>query len=229
MLTFKQIRELAQMRRGGAPLGDVAVMKFAMLSKAPPGLNERLRAMGAGYFDVDLGELRRLPAGTLGREYVRLLDDKGLQPLDVTPAVREKFKDNLYPLRYTTTHDLFHVLTGFPTTPAGELGLFAFMIAQGFDIGSRGRLWATIFVYSWMIPLHLPGMIRNVRIGREMGKKAKNLLLEPLESALSKPLDELRAEVDLPDPATVGMAKGHASLLFDWVQKAFMPAQRATA
>ncbi len=229
MLNFEQMQELWQARRRGVPFGDIAVMKFAMLSKAPPGLNERLVELGNGCFDVDFEALRRLPAGTLGREYARMLDDRGLQPLEVTAETRERFKANPYPLRYTATHDLFHVLTGFSTTPAGELGLFAFMIAQGFDVGSRMQLWATIFAYSWIVPLHLPGMLRNMRLGTAMGKKAKNLLLQPLESCLSEPLDVLRERFDLPNPEHVGMAKGHSSLVFDWVQKITTPPQRAAA
>lgn len=229
MITFKQARELWRARSQGVPFGDIAVMKFDMLSKPPPGLNDQLRKLGNGYFDVDLNALRKLPAGTLGREFARLLDDRGLQPLEVSAEMREKFKDNPYPLRYTTTHDLFHVLTGFPTTPAGEMGLLAFMIAQGFDVGSRGQMWATMFVYAWLVPLHVAGMIRNIRVGTEMGKKAKNLLLEPLESYLSEPLDALRARLGLPEPESVGMVKGHSSLLFDWIQKTTTPPQRVPA
>lgn len=229
MITFKQIRVLWQARRRGVPFGDLAVMKFDMLSKPPAGLNERLREMGNGYFDVSLEELRRMPTGSLGREYVRMLDDKGLAPLEVTPETREQFKDNPYPLRYTTTHDLFHVLTGFPTTPAGELGLLAFMIAQGFDVGSRAQLLGMMALYAWIVPLHVPGMLHNLRVGTEMGKKANNLLLEPLESCLSEQIDVLRARMHLPDPANVGMAQGHSSLLFDWVQKVSAPPQRMPA
>lgn len=229
MITFKQVRELWRARRRGVPFGDIAVMKFDMISKAPAGLNERLRELGNGYFDVSLDKLRQLPAGSLGREYVRMLDDKGLGPLEVTAETREKFTENPYPLRYTTTHDLFHVLTGFPTTPAGELGLLAFMIAQGFDVGGKGQLYATIAAYTWIVPLHIPGMLRNMRIGTEMGKKANNLLLEPLESCLSEQIDVLRTRMNLPDPAKIGMAKGHPSLLFDWIQKASAPQQRMAA
>lgn len=229
MISFKQVRELFRARKNGVPFGDIAVMKFDMISKPPVGMNERLQKMGNGCFDVDLNQLRKYPAGTLGREYARLLDDRGLAPLEVSAQTREKFADNLYPLRYTTTHDLFHVLTGFPTTPAGELGLLSFMIAQGFDVGGRAQLWGTIFLYTWLVPLHIAGMIRNMRIGAEMGKKAKNLLLEPLESNLSEPLDVLRERLGLPDPSSVGMAKGHSSLLFDWVQKVSAPPQRVSA
>lgn len=226
MMTFKQVRELWQARRRGVPIGDIAVMKFAMMSKAPAGLNERLREFGNGMFDVDLDELRRMPAGSLGREYARMLDERGLLPLEISAETRSKYQDNPYALRYTTTHDLFHVLTGFPTTPAGEMGLFAFMIAQGFDIGSRLTLWGMIAAYTWIVPLHIAGMVHNMRIGDVMGKKAKNLLLEPLESCLSEQISVLRVRMGLPDPDQVGMAKGHSSFLFDWVQKVSAPQQR---
>jgi len=228
-MRFKEARELLRARREGASLGDIAVMKFDLLSKPPAGLNERLRELGGGCFDVDLDALRKLPAGTLGREYVRILDDRGLKPLEVSPALRQKFEANPYPLRYTTTHDLFHVLTGFPTTPAGEMGLLAFMVAQGFDVGSKAQLWAMIGFTSLVVPLHVAGMVRNVRVGTEMGKKAKNLLLEPLESYLAEPLNDLRPRLGLPDPDSVGMAKGHSSLLFDWVEKISSPPQRLPA
>lgn len=226
MMTFNQVREIWRARSRGVPLGDIAVMKFAMMSKPPAGLNERLRELGNGMFDVNLEDMRSLPAGSLGREYARMLDDRGLTPLQISAETRDKYQENPYALRYTTTHDLFHVLTGFPTTPAGEMGLFAFMIAQGFDIGSRLTLWATIVVYAWIVPLHIAGMVHNMRIGTAMGKRAKNLLLQPLESCLSEQISVLRARMDLPDPDQVGMAKGHSSFVFDWVQKVSAPQQR---
>lgn len=229
MIGFKESRELLRARRGGMPLGDLVVMKFDMVSKAPAGMNERLRKMGNGCFDVDLKKLRQYPAGTLGREYARMLDDRGLEPLAVTAEMQAKYADNPYPLRYTSTHDLFHVLTGFPTTPAGELGLLAFMVAQGFDVGSRAQLWATILVYAFIVPLHVPGTVRNLRVGTKMGEKAKNLLLELQESDLLEPIERLRERFGLPDPDSIGMAKGHSSLFFDWIEKMTTPPQRVTA
>ena len=56
--------------------------------------------------------------------------------------------DNPAALRYTTTHDLFHTITGFSTNPAGEIGLFAFMIGQGFSAGGIGTLRFVRAVYT---------------------------------------------------------------------------------
>src|SRR5690606_16737174 len=121
----------------------------------------RQRGFAGGSLEVDLAKLREQADGTLGREYVRHLDRNGLMPLTVSDHIKARYADDPYPLRYTTTHDLVHVLTGFPTTPAGEIGLFAFMIGQGFGSG-RGMLYLSAAVYAVMLPLHLPGVIHNM-------------------------------------------------------------------
>jgi ubiquinone biosynthesis protein COQ4 len=216
MNTWNKISELMRARRAGMALGDLVVMKFALFSTPPSGINARLRSQGNSSLEVNMSELRALPDGSVGREYARILDQRGLLPLAISPSVKDRFADNPYALRYTTTHDLFHVLTGFPTTPAGELGLFAFMIAQGFE-GGRRRLWFTATLYTLLLPLHARGIWHNVRVGLSMGEKAKALLEEPLEAYLAEPLDVVRRRVNLPDPASAGVAPGQESVLFNWL------------
>jgi ubiquinone biosynthesis protein Coq4 len=208
------------------PLGDIAVMKFDMLWHPPQEQQDRLRALGNACLDIDMNALRALPDGTVGREYARHLDENGLKPLAVSPAMKERYADRPYALRYTTTHDLFHVLTGFPTTPAGEIGLYAFMIAQGFADGSRKRLWSTVTAHLALAPLHAPGVLHNIEVGTAMGKKAKPLLEQPLEAYLAEPLDAVRSRLDLPDPASAGIAPGRDSALFKWILTRLMPKER---
>jgi len=223
MPTWRQTLDLVRASRAGMPLGDLAVLKFDMLSPTPPGMNERLRALGNAYLDVDMSALRALPDGTVGREYARHLDDKGLEPLVVSPAMKERFADKPYPLRYTSTHDLFHVLTGFSTTPAGEIGLLAFMIAQGFAGGSRKRLWTSATAYILFGPLHARGILHNIQVGAAMGKKAKPLLEQPLEAYLAEPLDVVRKRLELPDPMSAGVAPGQDSAFVNWLMKWLVP------
>lgn len=214
-MRWRQILEVNRARLAGAPLGDIAAMKFAMLADPPPELRARLREQGAMCLDVELAALRAMPEGSVGRAYARHLDDGGLAPLVVSPELRRRHADDLYGLRYATTHDLFHVLTGFSTTPAGEIGLFAFMIGQGFT--RRRQLWISALVYTLLLPLHVPGVWHNLRVGLRMASAARNLLTEPLEDLLTRPLVDVRRELGLPlDPAAAGIAPGHASLLMRW-------------
>lgn len=219
-MKLRQIRELMRARRAGVPLGDLAVMKFAMYAGPAVEANARLRTLGEpAYLDVDVEAMRRLPEGTVGRAFARHLDGNGLAPLTVTPACRARFEaDNPLALRYTTTHDLLHTLTGFPTTPAGEMGLFAFMLGQGFAMGGRAALRYARTMYTLLLPLHARGIWRNARLGEAMGRRARNLLEQPLQELLTRPLAEVRRELGLPvDPQAAGVDPGRSSLLIAWL------------
>jgi hypothetical protein len=67
--------------------------------------------------------LRKLPAGTLGREYVRYTDENGFG----LPGERGSVTDIIVP------HDLAHVLSGYGTTPAEEV------LVASFSAGHRAK------------------------------------------------------------------------------------------
>ncbi|UQA55331.1 Coq4 family protein [Polyangium aurulentum] len=226
MPTWRQTLEMIRASRAGMPLGDLAVMKFDMLWHPPQEQQDRLRSHSNPCLDIDMNALRALPDGTVGREYARHLDENGLKQLTVSPAMKERYADKPYALRYTTTHDLFHVLTGFSTMPAGEIGLYAFMIAQGFADGSRQRLWSSAAAYIAFAPTHAPGILHNIKVGTEMGKKAKPLLEQPLETYLAEPIDAVRKRLGIPDPASAGIARGRQSAVFKWLIPKLMPKER---
>ena len=157
------------------------------------------------------------------RRVARHLDDHELTPLEISDECKRRYADRPAALRYTTTHDLFHTLTGFSTTPAGELGLFAFMIAQGYGAGGLGTLRFAKWVYTLLMPTHAIGVWHNVRVGLALGERAANLVEQPLESLLREPLIDVRRRLGLPeDPARGGIAPGHDSLLARW----FLPKPR---
>lgn len=218
-MKWSQMREVMRARKAGASLGDIAVMKFAMYSGPAPRLNARLKELGyPACLEVDMDEMRRLPEGTVGRAFARHLDDHGLDPLHISDECKRRYADNPVALRYTTTHDLFHVITGFSTTPAGELGLFAFMIGQGFAGGGPAALRLARWVYTVLMPTHARGAWHNVRVGRALGERAANLLEQPLERFLREPLIDVRRRLGLPETPEQGdIAPGHDSLLAKWL------------
>jgi len=78
-----------------------------------------------------LVELQALPEGSLGHSVGQLLADQGLMPLPdpVIPPGADG-DDTYLQLRIRHTHDLWHALTGFPPTLAGEAGLNGFTCEQ---------------------------------------------------------------------------------------------------
>jgi ubiquinone biosynthesis protein COQ4 len=76
-----------------------------------------------------LSELAALPPGTLGRRFADFMQARGLDPSAIPR--KEHHDEGTYVLAHLyETHDIWHVVTGFDTDVAGELGVQAFYSAQ---------------------------------------------------------------------------------------------------
>jgi ubiquinone biosynthesis protein Coq4 len=100
--------------------------------------------------------------------------------------------------RYAVTHDMFHVLMGFDTSLAGEIGVLAFAAAQGY---TRVQRWIGLplaaLLYPLFSPRSTPAIFRALRRGWRMGKRARFLLGVRLEEKFDRPVSELRLELGL--------------------------------
>ena len=217
-MKLRQWSEMFREYRAGAPLGDVAALKFDAMSNPPSGMNERLRALRGYLPKIDLEELRQLPAGSLGREHARFLDKNGITPLVISKRIAGRFFENPWVLRYTTTHDLHHVLSGFDTGLPGEAGAFAFTVGQGSAPGGMGYIWLVRLLYPLIAPTQARKVWNNVRVGLELGKRAKLVIAEPLESFFEEPLESVRTRLGLPrQPASAGVEASGRSFFQDWM------------
>ena len=199
--------------RAGEPLGDVVMLKLDALSAPSDDVTRRLAAVGDPAPAVDLARLRALPPSTFGRAYARFLDANGVAPLDVSPRTRARFATRPYALRYTATHDLHHVLTGFDTGLAGEIGVLAFQVAQGSaPVGAR-LFFVARLLYAALAPSQARTIWHDARVGRELGARAKLLIAEPLESLFDEPLGDVRCRLGVLDPEEAGVRPSGTSLL----------------
>ncbi len=199
------------------------VLKLDALAGPPKGIAQRLEAVRGYAPEQNLSVLRALPAGSFGREYARFLDANGIEPLVISAAVKARYRDNPFVLRYTTTHDLHHVLTGFDTGIAGEAGNFAFSVGQGAAPGTGKLLWLMRILHPLISPSQATRIWHNIRVGRELGRQAKLLIAQPIESHFEKPLDQVRAEFGIPDPTAAGVLPSGRSLLGDLLYKRKAP------
>ncbi len=137
--------------------------------------------------------LRALPDGTLGREYVRFLDDNGLDPDLFQPPPGLPPLPSYLAQRMRQSHDLWHVITGFGTDVPGEVGLQAFTYQQLKMPVSRFLVALGLVRWGW----RYPRMIRLVFKGRRMGRRAAFFPAERWEDRWAQPLSEVRAELGL--------------------------------
>jgi ubiquinone biosynthesis protein Coq4 len=179
-------------------LGDLIILKLAVLPRPRCEI-------GGAFPHLDMAALRKLPKKTLGGAYAEFLIENRITPLEPTR------KGSAYALRFTATHDLHHVVTGFDTTLAGEIGVLAFNVAQGtVAIGSFGLGLAKI-LYSLVTPWNARRIFRNARLGRELGKSAENVLSAPLETWLEDGLRDVRARLKLPTSGQASVLEGSAA------------------
>ena len=148
---------------------------------------------------VDLTVLAALPAGTLGHAYASFLTSRGFTP-DVFEGPPPDVTDpriSYVIQRIRQTHDLWHVVTGHDTNPAGEVALQAFTFAQTnapstLILTAAGTLRAL---------REKPTLPRDVLAAFLAGRRAEKLIAFPWEDHWATPLTEVRAMLGLPlDP-----------------------------
>jgi ubiquinone biosynthesis protein COQ4 len=150
---------------------------------------------------VDLGALRQLPKGTLGRSFAEHMIAANLDPAALPTLPSEDrlafFRAHLY-----ETHDIWHVATGFKTDLVGELGLQAFYLAQ-VPGGLPSLLLGVGFVRGALFDKQLLGpFMESVVQGWQMGKAARPLFGVHWDELWSVPLPDVRRDLGI-DPAGV--------------------------
>ena len=144
---------------------------------------------------VDYDELRALPAGTLGREYVRYLDENSLDPDIFQPPPGMADIPAYVSQRMRQVHDLWHVLTGYDTSVQGEVALQAFTYG---NTGMPSSGWIAVVGSARFVWRH-PAILKLARQGYRRGRQADFLAPVRWEHHWDAPVNELRARYSIAD------------------------------
>jgi ubiquinone biosynthesis protein Coq4 len=183
--------------------GDPDAMKgFDEMALAHPMAEQMLADRYLGP-TPDITALEALPEGSLGRTFARHLVDNELDPAQLRESAfieahQRRGEDVGYLAeRGFQLHDLYHVLTGYDTTPLGEVRVVSFTVAQtpapypALIIATR-PLQAALYK-----PQLLPILMDAITEGWSLGRRAKPMMPVRWEEHLERPLAEIRAEYDL--------------------------------
>lgn len=143
---------------------------------------------------VDQDALARLDEGTLGRAYADFMSARGLRHEDLELVEGERDIDFVRN-HLRETHDLWHVLTGFDTDVAGELGVQAVYLAQ-FN-SPLPILLLTVGMLNTLVRGRgeAPRRVEAIARGFLIGKRARSLFGVDWAARWDRPLDALRAEL----------------------------------
>jgi ubiquinone biosynthesis protein COQ4 len=149
----------------------------------------------------DRAALRRLPEGSLGRAYLAFVEREGISPEGILEAsARGRMNTERTPAedyihtRLRDSHDLWHAVTGYHGDVAGEIALLAFSAAQ-----TRNPAIAAI-VFVAVAKGLVRGNVQLVVDGYRRGRDAAWLPALDWEALLARPLEELRAELNVGAP-----------------------------
>lgn len=155
---------------------------------------------------TDYERLRALPAGTLGYEYVRELDERGIHPLEINLATEPAYEgvefspEHRYVRdRVRNVHDLIHTLSGYGIDMNGEVGVAAFTLAQ---TGNKG--WGMLVLLNLVTALLAAGRVDGARVAWRSYRRGRRARFVPAvadwERLLELPIDQARAELGISPP-----------------------------
>lgn len=195
---FQQIKT-ALAYKNSHNFGDFAILKSDILgAKVSPQVADKLQNVVGYHPQIDLDKLIEYPEGSFGREYAEHMKRNSLQPLNISPELEDVAQRNVFALRYIVTHDIFHVLLGFDTSYAGEIGVLAFAAAQNYSKSLKISFWFAKLLYPIIAPRQVKAIIANQQKGQELGKNAKFLLGYRFEEHWDEDLNQVRENLGLP-------------------------------
>lgn len=185
--------------RSGRNLGDVAALKLTILSSQEGSSRFREHALeqeALCFQELKLANLERMPDGSFGKEYFDFMKRNGLQPFNFSGEVRALYNRFPVSMRYIRLHDMFHTLLGFEADMAGEFGVYAFVGKQDYtSVLTRASRAARIFAK--LIFWKTREMTEALEKGHRLSEGAEDLIAQPLESMLQRPLGQVRLEMGL--------------------------------
>lgn len=226
MATFEGMKkfnmfDLVRAAFGKTSFADVACMKFAVYRETPGELQSKLDEIELQPISMD--ELSLLDPSTLGGAYHQYLMDQKLEHFRVSESLRKKLKDNPMAIRFTETHDLHHLITGFDTTVAGELGLVAFNAIHDFGIISKQRWKWMKRIYLTMMFLFVPFQYRafkhNLSLGEKMAQDCSSTMFVRFDTMLAMPLSEVRQQLGIKDDDRLAIMHGKRSAFLTFIYK----------
>jgi ubiquinone biosynthesis protein COQ4 len=153
----------------------------------------------------DRDTLRCHPQGSLAAAYLQFVESENLSAdglVEASETEGDSYENawlQRYGLRLRDQHDLWHTTTGYGRDELGELCLLAFTYAQ-----TRNRGIGFIVLIGMLKMRKAIGneVFKAVRDGFRDGRRAAWLPGQNWEALLQRPLDDVRAELNIGQPET---------------------------
>ncbi len=191
---FKLFDTLAE----SAP-SDVVEQESLKMIQANSGLKEMYESADPKYITTpyDLEALNKLPEGSLGKMYATFMIERNFDPEFYPHKGTSKPSLWLYD-RAGKTHDIWHVASGFDTTPEGEVALNSFYLAQRPD-AQYAFINISGILHSLKSgnPQDIDKMTQAISTGYQRGKQASLFIGVKWEDMWDRQISEIRKDLNI--------------------------------
>lgn len=149
----------------------------------------------------DLEALSKLPEDTLGHQFAKHMQAYQLE-IVFYPPLEETADDDIAYLRKRArqTHDIHHVVLGFPAIDSGEMAISAFYLSQH-NVPLSALLIGFGFLYTILRePQRIEELMSAIQLGWNIGKQTTKLMGVRWEDYWETPMDEVRKKLKIPIP-----------------------------
>ncbi len=157
---------------------------------------QKVMSQPAQRLRTDIPELAKLPEQTLGYAFAQHMIREGFTPEDLAYSQGDEPYERIR-IHLESTHDVWHVVTGFRPDIAGELGLQAFYHGQfgatlGLVLLSAGLLNTLFFAND-----DADRRMAAISHGWQLGRRARPLIGVDWSRKWEMPLSQVRRELGL--------------------------------
>jgi len=205
------LKEIIKVYREGEYLGDLSTLRASLnLGSFEP--TPEVRSFLDSWSDVpdfSAFNFESMPEGSLGWAYNKFLACNGLKPFRFSGRYLDLMNQHKLVVRYASVHDIFHVLTGYDTSLAGETGVWAFVAGQGFSPNALTAAKLTQILYPIISPFQRKWIRAAYLEGRKNGASARCLIAVDFKNEFLCPLEEIRSRYNVkPTQLTKFLSQG---------------------
>ena len=189
-----QIHQLAIKGRAG----DVGILKLDLFRlKGAPFWEESILQLPQIYPPIELEKLKDYPDNTLGKELYNFMIKGKISPFKISDEFQHLIPKNAFGVRMLAMHDIYHVLLGFNTSYAGEMGVWAFQRHKKFSSGITISYFAAKILYPLFSPMTLKNILLANKEGRRLARESILDICFPYEENWNNNLAEVRKKLNI--------------------------------
>ncbi len=168
------------------------------MMKADPKTAELIQTRYNEGQQLDYAMLGALPEDTLGFQFAKFMNNPDVTPIPKLPESKVQISPDIDYLRHRirVTHDIHHVICGYPADEIGEMAISAYYVAQISSPLNSMLLGLGLIKCTLKTPARMKELMNAITHGWQLGLSTPNIFGIKWEEMWEMPLTEVRKQLN---------------------------------